>query len=230
MTQATLFVAGLGGHRASVNGRPLDPAGVRGTVTEWSNRTFYFADDVTPDLRASAASANGRVVVAVELYKHWYGLSNTWFKLPYGPRSLKAVLVIHHANGTVVHAVPTCSADTAVHASCDWRHGGGPTVHEDLHTGQVADARLAVPGWDTAQPAAAVAGWAVPASVTGPPGVLMAHPVQRSRGWRWCARSQWKPCRPTTSPRPRRIASRSRTRSPGSARCCCPGVRLPVPT
>jgi hypothetical protein len=44
--QATLFVAGLGGHRSTINGRALDPTSVRGTVTEWSNRTLYFGDDV----------------------------------------------------------------------------------------------------------------------------------------------------------------------------------------
>lgn len=50
---ATLFVAGLGGYRATVNGRPLDPTAIRGSVTEWGNRTFYFGDDVTADLRST---------------------------------------------------------------------------------------------------------------------------------------------------------------------------------
>jgi hypothetical protein len=66
VAQATLFVAGLGGHRASVNSRPLDPTSVRGSVTEWSNRTFHFTDDVTADV-AAAAGADGLVAVAVEL-------------------------------------------------------------------------------------------------------------------------------------------------------------------
>lgn len=73
VAEATLFVAGLGGFRPTVNGRALDPTSVRGSVTEWSNRTFYFADDVTSDLRrAAAASSDGLVTIAVELYKHWY--------------------------------------------------------------------------------------------------------------------------------------------------------------
>ena len=63
---ATLFVAGLGGHRATINSRPLDPTSVRASVTEWSNRTFYFADDVTVDL-AAAAGGDGLVAIGIEL-------------------------------------------------------------------------------------------------------------------------------------------------------------------
>ena len=37
---AVLFVAGLGGHRTSVNGRALDPTSIKGSVTEWNNRTY----------------------------------------------------------------------------------------------------------------------------------------------------------------------------------------------
>lgn len=66
VAQATLFVAGLGGHRATVNGRPLDPTSVRGSVTEWSNRTFFFADDVTTDV-AFAAGGDGLLAIAIEL-------------------------------------------------------------------------------------------------------------------------------------------------------------------
>jgi hypothetical protein len=135
---------------------------VRGSVTEWSNRTFYFADDVTTDLQLSA-STDGVVVIALELYKHWYGLQNKFYPTAYGPRSLKAVLLVTHANGTTVFVSPTCSsssandvtpsqgAGTGLSGACAWRHGSGATTHEDLHTGQIADARLATPGWETSQ-------------------------------------------------------------------------------
>jgi hypothetical protein len=66
VVQATLFVAGLGGHRATMNSRPLDPTSVRASVTEWSNRTFFFADDVTVDM-AAAAGGDGRVAIGIEL-------------------------------------------------------------------------------------------------------------------------------------------------------------------
>jgi hypothetical protein len=179
VAQATLFVAGLGGHRASVNGRPIDPAGSRGTVTEWTNRTFYFADDITPDMRTAAANADSRVAVAIHLFKHWYGLANAWYPKPYGPRSLKAVLLLRHANGTVAYVLPTCSASSV--ATCAWRTGGGATLHEDLHTGQTVDARLAVPGWDTINPDDAITKWTTPSTVDGPPGRLTPHPMQRTR-------------------------------------------------
>lgn len=69
VAQATLFVAGLGGYRATINARPLDPTSVRASVTEWSNRTFFFADDVTVDL-AAAAGGDGRVAIGIELCGH----------------------------------------------------------------------------------------------------------------------------------------------------------------
>lgn len=69
VAQAALFVAGLGGHRATINTRPLDPTSVRASVTEWSNRTFFFADDVTADL-AAAAGGDGRVTIGIELCGH----------------------------------------------------------------------------------------------------------------------------------------------------------------
>ena len=177
VAQATLFVAGLGGHRATVNGRALDPTSVRASVTEWSNRTFYFADDVTADLQ-QAAGGDGLVVVAVELYKHWYGLENRFYTKAYGPRSLKAVLVVTHANGSTVPISRTCSD---AESRCSWRHGAGSTLHEDLHTGQSGDGRLATPGWESAQFDISVHLWTTPAAVTGPPGVLQPHPMQRSR-------------------------------------------------
>ena len=43
VAQAIFFASGLGGYRATVNSRPLDSTCVRGSVTEWNNRTFYFA-------------------------------------------------------------------------------------------------------------------------------------------------------------------------------------------
>ena len=181
VAEALLFVSGLGGHRAAVNGRPLDPTAVRGSVTEWSNRTFYFGEDVTADLQDAADGPGGKVVVAVELYKHWYGLSNRFYPVAYGPRSLKAVLVLTHTNGTSAFLSPTCSATSSgSNASCGWRHGSGSTLYEDLHTGQIADGRLASPGWEAAGFVAGPA-WRTPAAVVGPPGELRPHPMQRSR-------------------------------------------------
>ena len=153
---------------------------VRGHVTEWSNRTFYFADDVTADLQL-AAGTDGLVAIGVELYKHWYGLQNRFYPTAYGPRSLKAVLVLTHADGTTVFAAPTCAGAGVGVDGCGWRHGSGATLHEDLHTGQSGDGRLATPGWESPQYTAPPAAWAPPVAVTPPPGELRPHPMPRSR-------------------------------------------------
>ena len=42
-------------------------------MTEWSNRTFYFGDDVTSDIKLAAAKgSDGLVALGVELWKHWF--------------------------------------------------------------------------------------------------------------------------------------------------------------
>ena len=132
LVDATLFVAGLGGYRAAVNGRPLDPTAIRGSVTEWGNRTFYFGDDVTADLQA-AVRGDGLIVIALEVYKHWYALQNGFYPKAYGPRSLKAVLRVSASNGSIIFLAPTCAGTSG----CEWTHRQGSTVHEDLHTGLV---------------------------------------------------------------------------------------------
>ena len=69
-------------------------------MTEWSNRTFYFGDDVTSDIKLAAAKgSDGLVALGVELWKHWFvrerkpyastfffKLRLAWFK----PRSLQS--------------------------------------------------------------------------------------------------------------------------------------------
>jgi hypothetical protein len=131
-----------------------------------------------------APGADGMVALAVELYKHWYGLSNRFYPKPYGPRSLKAVLIIVNANGTTAYASPSCSLSPGGAATaadpCSWRHSSGSTLHEDLHTGQSADGRLATPGWESAGYHASAA-WAGPTAVRGPVGALHPHPMPRSR-------------------------------------------------
>jgi hypothetical protein len=195
VARATLFVAGLGGFRASINGRPLDPTAVRASVTEWNNRTFYWADDVTADI-AAAVSAGGKLVIAVELFKHWYGLANNFYKVAYGPRSLKAVLVLTDKNGKDTFVLPTAGGpDTStstgpasstldnpdIDVGSGWRHGSGSAIFDDLHGGQIIDGRQASPGWESSGYAASAPSWMVPRAVLGPPGQMMPHPMPRAR-------------------------------------------------
>ena len=176
VSTALLFVAGLGGYRATVNGRAVDPTSVRASVTEWHNRTFYFADDVTADVVNSISDAGGSFAVGIELFKHWYALSNNFYQVPYGPRALKAVLALRHVNGTTTTAVPTLPGSRS-----SWRHGSGALVFDDLHAGQTTDGRRATPGWEAADFDAEAAGWTAPLSVSAPPGQLLPHPMPRSR-------------------------------------------------
>eukprot|EP01079_Euglenida_sp_SAG-EU17-18_P007451 gene7451-180_t len=51
-------------------------------------------------LQAPSDVARGRVVVAVELFKGWYGLTNAFYPVPYGARALRAVIRVTHSDGT----------------------------------------------------------------------------------------------------------------------------------
>ena len=139
----------------------------------------------TSMLASGDVSNFGLPMASVCRYKHWYGLSNRFYPVPYGPRSLKAVLALTHQNGSQVFVSPTCSATTATGTDkeCNWRHARGPTVHEDLHTGQNGDGRLATPHWESVDydVTSAPLLWSVPTAVVGPPGELRPHPMQRSR-------------------------------------------------
>ena len=188
VVRAMLFVSGLGGYRAAVNGRAIDPTSIRASVTEWHNRTYYWADDVTSDVAASAESSHGTVLVAIEIFKHWYGLSNNFYSTPYGARALKAVIVLTHTNGTDAYALPTMPGEQS-----GWRHNSGSILFDDLHVGQTVDGRLATPNWDGAIPQHPNAyvgdhfafedkqGWVATTTVPSPPGELRAHPMQHSR-------------------------------------------------
>ena len=175
VVRAMLFVAGLGGHRAAINGRALDPTSVRASVTEWHNRTMYFADDVTADV-AAAAGGGGKVVVALEVFKHWYALSNNFYPKPYGARALKAVLLVQHANGSTFTLVPTIPGPRS-----SWRHGSGALVFDDLHAGQTTDGRRATPAWESAAYRAEAPAWAAPVQVAAPTSRLLPYPMARSR-------------------------------------------------
>ena len=142
---------------------------------QWHNRTFFFGDDVTADL-ATAATGNGSIVLAIELFKHWYGLNNSFFHPAYGPRSFKAVLTLTHANGTTMNALPTVPG-----LEGGWRHSSGSLTFDDLHHGQWTDARLATPGWESVGYAVDDEVWTVASSVAGPPGRLSAHPMPHTQ-------------------------------------------------
>ena len=134
--------------------------------------------------KAKSIYADACINVLVTLhyccYENRYGLENLFYPTAYGPRSLKAVLVVTHANGSTLHVSPTCSAVSTA-GECNWKHGSGSTTFEDLHTGQLGDGRLATPGWESTSFAPAAGVWQTPPAVAGPVGELQPHPMQRSR-------------------------------------------------
>ena len=96
--------------------------------------------------------------------------------MPYGPRSLKAVLALTHSNGSSALALPTSTS-----AASGWRHGSGSLLFDDLHKGQEADGRLATPRWQLTDYKLDPEAWSLPLAVPTPPGELRPHPMYHSR-------------------------------------------------
>jgi alpha-L-rhamnosidase len=159
---ATVSIAGLGYYELHLNGdkvgdHVLDPA-----FTRYDRRVLYVTYDVTDRLQ------QGKNAIGVMLGNGWYN-SHTrcvwdfdqapWRDQPKVLLQLRVVL----ADGSVEFLVSNES----------WRATTGPMVLDGIRNGHVYDARLEMPGWDTA--AFDDSAWAKPAIVSAPKGTLRAQ-------------------------------------------------------
>jgi alpha-L-rhamnosidase len=154
---ARLFLCGLGLYELSINGervgdRALDPA-----LTDYRERVPYVTHDVTRYLQ------RGRNAIGVMLGGGWYrGLTRDRFRFS---DTLKLLLQLNvtGAGGT----------RSSVVSDSSWQVGRGPIVHNSLQEGEVYDARLEVPGWDT--PGFDASGWSAVREVEPPGGTLFSQ-------------------------------------------------------
>jgi alpha-L-rhamnosidase len=137
--QARLYASGLGYADLRLNGRRVTDAVLDPGFTDYDHTVLYVTHDVTDLLRS------GDNVVGAELGRGFFGLTAPnawrWHQAPWtaDPRLL-ARLVIEYDDGRTAEVVSDES----------WRITGGPTVSDDLYTGETYDARRALPGWDEA--------------------------------------------------------------------------------
>lgn len=148
---------------AKVGDRVLDPI-----FTQYNNRVLYATYDVTKQL------AQGKNALGVMLGNGFYNpfARDAWYfeKAPWrDDPTMLAQLRLEYADGT----------SEIIASDETWRASTGPLVHDGIRHGEDYDARLEMPGWDTA--AFDDSAWAQPTLVAGPKGVLRAQMTTPTR-------------------------------------------------
>ncbi|GAA2673434.1 glycoside hydrolase family 78 protein [Streptomyces aculeolatus] len=155
VSRARLYVSGLGYGNYFLNGerigdRVLDPA-----FTDYNRRVLYSTYDVTRQLRSGANA------VGAEL-----GRGHLGFVEPAGgadfvdDTKMLLQLEVEYADGTT----RTVASDGS------WRVAEGPTVYDNIATGETYDARRELPGWAT--PGYEETDWST-AAVLSPPAPMV---------------------------------------------------------
>jgi alpha-L-rhamnosidase len=140
VSRATVSICGLGYHELRLNGAKvgdhvLDPA-----FTRFDRRALYVTHDVTSQI------TRGANAIGIVLGNGWlnYQAANAWNfdKAPWRqqPRVL-AQLRLEFKDGTT----QTLATDDT------WKYSTGPIVFDSFMNGETYDARLEIPGWDTAK-------------------------------------------------------------------------------
>ncbi|MFI6679202.1 family 78 glycoside hydrolase catalytic domain [Kribbella sp. NPDC050470] len=162
VTRARLYASGLGYADLRLNGRPVSDAVLDPGFTNYDHTVLYVTHDVTELVQS------GDNMVGAELGRGFFGLTTPnawrWHQTPWTAEpQLLARLVIEYDDGRSVEVVSDES----------WHVTAGPTVSDDLYTGETYDARRALPGWDTAAFDAST--WAAATVVDAPKGKLVAQ-------------------------------------------------------
>lgn len=137
ITQARLYICGLGYYELHLNGRKVGDHLLDPGYTRYDKRDLYVTYDVTKFLR------QGDNALGVVLGNGWFNVQTeaVWdfHKAPWraAPKLLLS-LFVEFADGT-----------TEVIASDEnWKGATGPILFDSIYGGEIYDARLEKPGWD----------------------------------------------------------------------------------
>jgi alpha-L-rhamnosidase len=141
IARARLHVAGLGLCYPSLNGERLVDQVFDPQWTNFDERILYRTHDVTALLQEGANT------IGLALGNGWYnplpmrmwGRRNLREALPVGrPRAI-ACLIIKHTDGS----------ETTITTGPHWTTTEGPALKNSIYLGELHDARMVLPGWDT---------------------------------------------------------------------------------
>lgn len=162
---ARVYISGLGYYELNINGTKtgdhvLDPG-----QTDYEQRTFYVAYDVTAQIKQGANA------IGVMLGDGWYHQVAVnhgkygWKDVVYGVPRLIFQMHLTFSDGSRRIIV---SDET-------WKAFPGPVVFNNIYAGEQYDARLEVPGWDT--PDFNDADWQPVKLIEGPGGKLVCQNI-----------------------------------------------------
>ncbi|MFU1856288.1 family 78 glycoside hydrolase catalytic domain [Sphingobacterium sp. NGMCC 1.201703] len=136
---ARAYIAAAGLYELSINGKRIGDHRLDPMYTRFDKRTLYLVEDVTGQLQ------QGDNVLAIVLGNGWYNHQAlavwNFDKAPWRDRPTFCLdLRIVYEDGTE----ETVSSDQT------WKTAAGPIRYNNIYTGEHYDARLEMPGWDTA--------------------------------------------------------------------------------
>ena len=166
--EARLYVAGLAYADVSLNGEPVGDHRMDPVFVDYSKRALYVTHDVTDQLQPGANTLGailGRGFYGMTTGSAWDWHAANWWDDP----KLKLQLEVTYENG----AGATFVSDTT------WRTAAGPLRSDSQLAGEVYDARLEQPGWDS--PGFDAGGWDVADPAADPEVPLQAQDMEPIR-------------------------------------------------
>lgn len=136
--KATAYICGVGYNILSINGKPVTDAALSQEFTRYNKRLLYDTYDVTSLINKGencigVELGNGRL--NVQSYTVWNFDKIGWRQSP----RLICNLDITYTDGTT----QTLVSDST------WKTTTGPSLFNSINAGEVYDARLELPGWNT---------------------------------------------------------------------------------
>jgi len=139
LKKATAYICGVGHHILTINGKPVTDAVLSQEFTRFDKTLLYNTYDVTSlladgDNCVGVELGNGRY--NVQSYTIWNFDKIRWRKSP----RLLFNLALEYTDGSV----ETLSSDST------WTCATGASLFNSTNAGEIYDARLEIPGWNTA--------------------------------------------------------------------------------
>jgi alpha-L-rhamnosidase len=145
--RARAYISGLGYHELRINGRKIGDHVLDPGWTTYEKRVLYLTYDVTEYLQ------QGPNAIAITLGQGWFG-----------SRALLFQMNIELQGG---------EKRAEIVSDATWKAHAGPIVSDSIYDGEVYDARLETPGWDS--PGYQDASWKPATALEGPKGELSAQ-------------------------------------------------------
>lgn len=138
--EARIYISGLGYYELSMNGSKIGDHVLDPGQTDYEQRAFYVAYDITKEIR------EGKNAVGVILGTGWYNQTVVnakkfgWGDVVYGKPRLIAQIHINYTDGT----------EELITTDQSWKASTGPIIVDNIYLGEFYDARLEKPGWNKA--------------------------------------------------------------------------------